>query len=446
MAGDVGSTSLGDLCDPDRGITYGIVKVGDFVSDGVPVIRGGDIRNGRIQIDHEKRVSTEVSQQFQRTILRGGELVINLIAEPGHTAIVPPELAGSNVSRDVGVIPLNTSVDHRYVDYCLKSPMAIRWLASRLQGSVTQKINLATLRDVPIPTPPLAQQRAIAHILGTLDDKIELNRRMSETLEAMARALFKSWFVDFDSVRAKAEGRDPGLPKPLADLFPARLVDSELGEIPEGWEVAPLSNLTTVITKGTTATQIDVETAPQDDPPVRYIRVNALDEDGEVLFDKLTTIPETVHLGVLKRSILLAGDVLYTIAGTIGRVSIVGQSLLPANTNQAVAVIRPRSNVSSAFLALAMRQEAFREELHSNIVHAVQANLSLGMLSRARLAIPPEAVFSKLFAPCDALVGKVALARAQSRTLRTLRDTLLPKLISGELQAKSAENFVGSVD
>ena len=89
----------------------------------------------------------------------------------------------------------------------------------------------------------IAEQRAIAHILGTLDDKIELNRRMNETLEAMARALFKSWFVDFDPVRAKAEGRDPGLPKPLADLFPARLVDSELGEIPEGWEVKPLDEL-----------------------------------------------------------------------------------------------------------------------------------------------------------------------------------------------------------
>jgi hypothetical protein len=87
-----------------------------------------------------------------------------------------------------------------------------------------------------IPVPPIPEQRAIAHILGTLDDKIELNRRMSETLEAMARALFKSWFVDFDPVRAKMEGRDPGLPQALADLFPARLVDSELGEIPEGWE------------------------------------------------------------------------------------------------------------------------------------------------------------------------------------------------------------------
>ena len=103
-----------------------------------------------------------------------------------------------------------------------------------------------------VDMPPLPEQRAIAHILGTLDDKIELNRRMNETLEAMARALFKSWFVDFDPVRAKMEGRWrpgeslPGLPAHLYELFPERLVDSELGEIPEGWEVAPLSSLATV--------------------------------------------------------------------------------------------------------------------------------------------------------------------------------------------------------
>ena len=95
--------------------------------------------------------------------------------------------------------------------------------------------------------PSLAEQRAIAHILGTLDDKIELNRRMNETLEAMARALFKSWFVDFDPVRAKAEGRDPGLPKPLADLFPDRFEDSELGEIPEGWRDGNFGDVTVEI-------------------------------------------------------------------------------------------------------------------------------------------------------------------------------------------------------
>ena len=115
------------------------------------------------------------------------------------------------------------------------------------------------LFDVPAPQ-DIDEQRAIAHILGTLDEKIELNRRMNETLEAMARALFKDWFVDFGPVRAKAEGRDPGLPRTLADLFPARVVDSDLGEIPEGWEVgttADLSDLNSEVwTKGTRPTEI----------------------------------------------------------------------------------------------------------------------------------------------------------------------------------------------
>ena len=97
--------------------------------------------------------------------------------------------------------------------------------------------------EIQIPLPPLPEQRAIAHILGTLDDKIELDRRMNETLEAMARALFKSWFVDFDPVCAKMAGRDPGLPEQLAELFPDRLVNSEMGEIPEGWEVRPIDEI-----------------------------------------------------------------------------------------------------------------------------------------------------------------------------------------------------------
>ena len=116
-------------------------------------------------------------------------------------------------------------------------------LRARASGTTVLGIKQSELRKVLLTLPPLPEQRAIAHILGTLDDKIELNRRMNETLEAMARALFKSWFVDFDPVRAKAEGRDPGLPKPLTDLFPDRFEDSELGEIPSGWEVRSLDEI-----------------------------------------------------------------------------------------------------------------------------------------------------------------------------------------------------------
>ena len=110
-------------------------------------------------------------------------------------------------------------------------------------GATMPSLNTQILGDVDVLYPPLPEQCAIAHVLGTLDDKIELNRRMNETLEAMARALFQSWFVDFDPVRAKMEGRDTGLPPDIADLFPDRLVPSELGEIPEGWEVKTLGDV-----------------------------------------------------------------------------------------------------------------------------------------------------------------------------------------------------------
>ena len=110
-------------------------------------------------------------------------------------------------------------------------------------GATMPSFNTRLLSSIVVPHPPLSEQCAIAHILGTLDDKIELNRRMNEMLEAMARALYKSWFVDFDPVRAKMEGRDSGLPKDIANLFPDRLVDSEMGEIPEGWENGRLGDV-----------------------------------------------------------------------------------------------------------------------------------------------------------------------------------------------------------
>src|SRR6266496_1229442 len=176
---------LGELCDASRGITYGIVKVGNFVPDGIPVVRGGDIRDNRVVHDNEKRVSREVSDQFKRTLLRGGEIVLNLIAEPGHCAVVPASMAGCNVSRDVAVIPLLDCVDRTFVNYFLKWPGAIRWLNARLQGSVTQKINLGTLREIPVPIPPRPVQEAIASVLGTLDDKIVANGRLTYLLDEL---------------------------------------------------------------------------------------------------------------------------------------------------------------------------------------------------------------------------------------------------------------------
>ena len=327
----------------------------------------------------------------------------------------------------------------RFKYYMLKSLVLERMNTD----SAVPGLNRTNAHSRHMLIPPLAEQRAIAHILGTLDDKIELNRQMSETLEAIARALFKSWFVDFDPVRAKAEGRDPGLPKPIAVLFPDSLEGTELGEIPAGWKVRDLSQVTAQITKGTTPTQNDISNAPTSDSQITFLRVNAIADDGSILFDKLTKIPETVHKGALKRSILRTNDVVYTIAGTIGRIGVIEDDLLPANTNQAVAIIRPKPGViPPGFLVMTMRLQGFQEELHSNIVHAVQANLSLGMISRAKAVFPPLKSLDKIFKPIEDIMRKASTNRREARTLATLRDTLLPKLISGKLRVQDAERIV----
>ncbi|HEV3094451.1 MAG TPA: restriction endonuclease subunit S [Solirubrobacteraceae bacterium] len=213
---------LADLCDDTRGITYGIVKVGEFVSDGVPVVRGGDVRNGQIATDDDKRVTSQVSERFRRTILQGGEIVLNLIGEPGHSAIVPDRLAGANVTRDVAVIPV-TRADARFVNYFLQSPRCIAWLRAHLQGSVTLKINLGTLASLPVPNPPIDEQWRIATILQAFDDKIDSNRRLTSLLEGIAAALFRARLVDFVGV----------------EDFEA----SEIGPIPRGWTTGSLTSL-----------------------------------------------------------------------------------------------------------------------------------------------------------------------------------------------------------
>jgi type I restriction enzyme S subunit len=429
MAGEFELVPLGELCDPTRGITYGIVKVGDFVPGGVPVIRGGDIRDGRIAFDDTKRVSEAVSQQYRRTVLEGGEILINLIAEPGHTAIVPAVLKGANVSRDVGVIALMKTVDHRYVDYCLKSPTAVRWLISRLQGSVTQKINLATLRELPIPLPALKQQHAIADTLGALDDKIELNQRTNETLHAMARALFKSWFVDFDPVRAKAEGRDPNLPNRIAELFPARLVDFELGELPEGWQVKPLDEVARFV-NGLALQKYP----PSDGKSLPVIKIAQLRSRNTIDADRASADLEPDY-------IVQDGDILFSWSGSLECVLWAGG---PGALNQHLFKVIPAGYPRwLCYHAILMHLEDFRHIAAGKAT--TMGHIQRHHLSDAKLAVPPRPLMSAAGKIMEPIVESLWRREVQSRTLSAIRNALLPKLISGELRFSEGERHVAEV-
>jgi type I restriction enzyme S subunit len=278
----------------------------------------------------------------------------------------------------------------------------------------------------------LAEQRAIAHILGTLDDKIELNRRMNETLEAMARALFKSWFVDFDPVRAKAAGRDPDLPKkPLADLFPDSFEDAELGEIPKGWRLMPLPEVITVnpsrsLRRGELAPYLDMANMPTrgHSPDVvvqRPFGSGMRFVNGDTLVARITPCLEngkTAYVDFLQEGQVGWGSTEYI-------------------------VLHPKPPLPAEFAYCLARSDEFRDfAIQSMTGSSGRQRIPADSLSHFIMTSPSGKVselFGKLVQP---LFAGAKAATEESRTLAVLRDTLLPKLISGKVRVKDAERFI----
>ncbi|HLC42465.1 MAG TPA: restriction endonuclease subunit S, partial [Methylomirabilota bacterium] len=306
----------------------------------------------------------------------------------------------------MGAVPRADRVDPRFFYYVL-SQFDFSDIA---QGTALPYLTVSALSDLRLAIPPLTEQRAIAHILGTLDDKSDLNRRMNETLEAMARALFQSWFVDFDPVRAKAEGRDPGLPKPLGDLLPDRLVDSELGEIPEGWEVVALE----VIASIQGGKQLPTEKCqPQGTHTV-------FGANGIMGYTEQST-----HDGFViafGRVGAYCGSIHWTYRG----------AWINNNASAVVPLQWPEF----------VLQSMLNIDFDSMRIGSAQPFIPNSALATARILHPSEGV---LDAYCS-LIRMLRLTQCgreeESRTLAALRDALLPRLISGELRVKDAERFL----
>src|SRR5581483_8243737 len=259
MAGEV---RLADLCDAIVDCPHSTPV---WTNSGAIVLRNQNIRNGRLDLSEPSYTDeAHFTDRTRRAMPSPGDLVITREAPMGEVCMIPSGLRCCLGQRMVLLRPNRRLAEPRYLLYALRSKAVQHEIGvNEGTGSTVSNLRIPLLESLPIPVRPLPEQRAIAHILGTLDDKIELNRRISETLEAMARALFKSWFVNFDPVRAKMDGRWrrgqslPGLPAHLYDLFPDRLVDSELGEIPEGWEVGNIDGLCESITSGGTPARMN---------------------------------------------------------------------------------------------------------------------------------------------------------------------------------------------
>jgi len=269
-----------------------------------------------------------------------------------------------------------------------------------------------------IPTPPLKEQQAIACILGALDDKIELNRRMNQTLEAMARAIFKSWFVDFDPVRAKAEGQQPlGLAPHIADLFPDAFEESELGEIPKGWRVVTFEELA-------------------DAKQGKYIPKN-----------EMSALPTTEHSypvwggngirGYSSNYMYEEPVVVLTCRGSnCGRIDLTESQSWISNISFAC---RPKYGTTS-FIYVYFHYSSFE----NCISGSAQPQITYTALKNKLMEYPiDEAICDTFSKKIDRFYEAVFCNNRQSKILAALRDTLLPKLISGELRVPDAERIVG---
>jgi type I restriction enzyme S subunit len=253
MAVEWRRTTAGDIASPARNALVGgpfgsNLTTRDFVASGVPVIQGRNMGTRWVSGDFVY-VEQEKASSLRANLARAGDLVftqrgtlgqVSLISTDGlETYVVSQSQMKLSVDRDLA--------DPLYVYYYFSTDEQREYMRQHAIQTGIPHTNLGILRNTPVLLPPLPEQRAIAQILGTLDDKIELNRRMNETLESIARALFRSWFVDFEPVRAKSEGRAAGLPTHLADLFPDSFENSELGEIPAGWSVRYVHSIADVV-------------------------------------------------------------------------------------------------------------------------------------------------------------------------------------------------------
>ncbi len=454
-----------DLLENSKSIAVGVMYPGGNTLGGIPLVKVTDVKNGEIQSKPVFCISSKVDEEYKRTRLNGTELLITLVGNPGDCVVVSKSMAGWNVARALAVVRLADINLRQWIRHVLLSAPAKHLIDVRLNTTVQKTLNLKDIRSLGIPIPPKNERDAISSIIGSLDDKIELNRRMNATLEGLAQALFQSWFVDFDPVLDNALAAGNPIPDELTDRaavrrqaldngtanreaaqhFPATFqLTEELGWIPEGWDVISIENVAEKIGMGPFGSRITRDNFIEKGVPV--IRGNNLTND---FVDRDFVYLSEEKATELKSSNVFPRDIVFTHRGTIGQVGII-----PLNSKY------PRYVVSQSQMFLRINQEitspeyAFRYfKSGSGMERLLGFTSQVGVPAIARpttslkslpIPIPAKSVVTEYDRINSQYDKKVIANTIQSDALTKLRDTLLPQLISGELtipvaQAQSEE-------
>jgi len=427
-----------------RGVTP-IKLGGDFVESGHRVISAKLIKGGRVQLDADvpRFVDSTIYKKWMKSPLCVGDVLMTSEAPLGELAFLDCDTDWVLGQRLFAIRPKKQILDGRFLYYTLHTDQVRADIQGRATGTTVQGIRQAELRLVQVPIPSMPAQLAAATILAALDDRITLLRETNATLEAIAQAIFKSWFVDFDPVRAKQEGRAPeGMDEATAALFPDSFEESALGLVPSGWRVRAISEGAEVV-KGKSYSSKDLT----DSHHTALVTLKSFERGGGFRLDgfkpytgsyKSAQVVEPGDLIVAYTDVTQAAELIGKPAIVVG---VEDHSTLVASLD--VGIVHPdEEQVSRQFLYGLFRTEVFQSHTFSHTSGTTVLHLAKDGVGSFQFACPPADVVNAFSLLAESLAQRNQTNIDQMRTLATLRDTLLPRLISGQLRLPDAEDII----
>ncbi len=374
----------------------------------------------------------KVPSRARRKVENNDILLSTVRPNQEHYGILDNPPANLIVSTGFAVLsPKKDIVNPNYLYAYLTQRRITDYLQIIAENSTSAypSIKPSIIANLDIELPSMEKQNFIGGFLKKLESKIKLNSQLIATLEELASTLFKRWFVDFE------------FPDKNGNPYKSsggKMVDSELGEIPDEWSVNKLGELISYISKGTTPTKKDLELSRSREQ-VRYLKVKDIPSTGLIKYNSLDLIPKDVHEKQLKRSMLKKGDVLLSIAGTIGRVNMVTEGI-ELNANQAVCFIRFKESQHNYFYHLLLKSNYYQESLQKKVVHAVQPNLSLSEIKSLKIFFPPNRLIESFIEIVTVMYNKIRQIDNEKINIMEIRDILIPKLLSGEIKMSQDED------
>ncbi len=418
---------------------------GGFSDSGINYIKSESLSyDGSIDTNKFAFISDETNQRLKRSIIKDGDILYSIAgANLGKCGIARKEHLPANTNQAVAIIRIDESrASNRFISFFLRNSKFVQSVLGSVAQSAQPNVNLGEIGRFRIPNFPLSEQHAIASVLGALDDKIELNRRMNETLEATARAIFKDWFVDFGPTRAKMEGRAPYLPADIWSLFPDRLDDD--GK-PEGWRIIQLGQLLDVLETGGRP-KGGVSSYFTGVPSVGAESITGL---GKFDFSKTKFVPEEFFNSMNKGHVQSRDVLLYKDGGKPGlfepHVTLFGDGFPFSKfaINEHVYRMRAVESYGQNCLYFWLSTESVEAEMRIKGTGVAIPGLNSTQVKSLSVVVPNGEIAKQLNLALEPFVTRILANCNESKTLAATRDFLLPKLMSGEVRVKDAEKLVG---